>query len=219
VRLETKGRSITVLEPDWKMQIMSVITDPNIAFVLLLLGIYGILFEFWNPGAIAPGVVGGISLIVALTALAVLPVSYGGLGLLLLGIALMLAETFSPGFGVAGLGGIVAFALGALFLFEPSETTIPIAVSWQLIVTMTLLSAGFFLGVLGFAVKARKRPVQTGAEEMIGLSGEVTSWHENQGRVRVHSEIWAAQSDQTLAKGQKVTVVARSGLTLTVRAA
>ena len=102
VRLETKGRSVVELKPDWKMQLMSAITDPNIALILLMIGIYGILFEFWSPGAIAPGVIGGICLIVALTALAVLPVNYAGLALLLFGVALMVAEAFTPGFGIAG---------------------------------------------------------------------------------------------------------------------
>ena len=102
VRLETKGRSVVELKPDWKTQVMSVIADPNIALILLMIGIYGILFEFWNPGAVAPGVVGGICLLVALAALSVLPVNYAGLALLLFGIALMVAEAFMPGFGIVG---------------------------------------------------------------------------------------------------------------------
>lgn len=217
-RLETKGRSVVEIKPDWKMQLMSTITDPNIAVILLMIGIYGILFEFWNPGAIAPGVIGGISLILALTALAVLPLNYAGLALLILGIALMVAEAFSPGFGIAGLGGIAAFALGALFLFDPEQSDIPIAVSWQVVAGLTALSAGFFAGVLGFAVRARHRPVRTGAERMIGSSGEVVSWAENSGRVHVDGEFWEARSSQGLAKGQKVRVISRTGLTLTVEA-
>ena len=136
-----------------------------------MIGIYGILFEFWSPGAIAPGVIGGICLIVALTALAVLPVNYAGLALLLFGIALMVSEAFTPGFGIAGLGGIAAFAVGALFLFDPAQSDIPIAVSWQVVAGMAVLSAAFFAGVMGFAVRARHRPVRTGAEQMIGSSG------------------------------------------------
>ena len=215
-RLDLKGRGVVELKPDWKMQVMSAITDPNIALILLMIGIYGILFEFWSPGAIVPGVVGGICLIVALTALAVLPVNLGGLGLLLLGIALMVAEAFSPGFGVVGLGGIVAFVVGALFLFDPAEADIPIRVSWQLVAGMAVLSAGFFAGVLGFAVRARRRPVRTGAEEMIGITGEVVSWSGEEGRVHVHGEVWAARSGKSLTKGQKVRVVGRTGLTLSV---
>jgi membrane-bound serine protease (ClpP class) len=216
MRLETKGRSVVELKPDWKMQVMSAITDPNIALILLMLGIYGILFEFWTPGVIAPGVVGGISLIVALTALSVLPVNLGGLALLLFGIALMVAEAFTPGFGIMGLGGIVAFVVGALFLFDPAEADIPIRVSWQVVAGMAALSAAFFVGVLGFAARARRRPVRTGAEEMIGSTGEVVSWTDVEGRVLVHGEIWAARSSQSLARGQKVRVVSRAGLTLSV---
>jgi membrane-bound serine protease (ClpP class) len=216
VRLDTKGRGITEMKPDWKLQVMSAIADPNIALILLMIGIYGILFEFWSPGAIAPGVIGGISLILALTALSVLPVTLAGLALLLLGIALMLAEAFTPGFGIAGLGGIVAFVMGALFLFDPAEADIPIKVSWQVVASLALLSAGFFAGVLGFAVKARRRPVRTGAEAIIGSTGEVTGWEGEEGRVHVLGEIWAAHSGRSLAKGQKVRVVGRTGLTLHV---
>jgi membrane-bound serine protease (ClpP class) len=215
-RLETKGRNVVELKPDWKMQVMSVITDPNIALILLMIGIYGILFEFWSPGAIAPGVIGGISLILALTALAVLPVNYAGLALLVFGIALMVAEAFSPGFGIAGLGGLAAFALGALFLFDPEQSDIPIAVSWQVVAGLAALSAVFFAGVLGFAVRARRSPVRAGAEVMIGGRGEVVSWGETSGRILLDGELWEAQSSQRLAKGQKVRVAGRTGLMLAV---
>lgn len=216
IRLDTKGRSVVELKPDWKMQVMSAITDPNIALILLMIGIYGILFEFWSPGAVAPGVVGGICLIVALAALSLLPVNYAGLALLLFGLALMVAEAFHPSFGIVGLGGIVAFAIGALFLFDPAQSDIPIAVSWQVVAGLAALSAAFFAGVLGFAVQARQRPVRTGAEQMIGSTGEVVSWLENAGRVHVNGELWDAQSSGSLVKGQKVRIVGRAGLTLAV---
>jgi membrane-bound serine protease (ClpP class) len=219
IRLDTKGRSAVELKPDWKMQLMSAITDPNIALILLMIGIYGILFEFWSPGAIAPGVIGGICLIIALTALAVLPVNYAGLALLLFGVALMVAEAFTPGFGIAGLGGIAAFAIGALFLFDPAQSDIPIAVSWPVVAGMAVLSAGFFAGVMGFALRARRRPVRTGAEQMIGSTGEVVSWTETTGRIHVNGELWEARSRQSLAKGQRVRVVGRAGLTLDIEAA
>ena len=218
VRLQTNGRNVVELKPDWKMELMSAITDPNIALILLMIGVYGILFEFLSPGAIAPGVIGGICLIVALTALAVLPVNYAGLALLLFGIALLVTEAFTPGFGIAGLGGIVAFSVGALFLFDPAQSDIPIAVSWQVVVGMALLSAAFFAGVLGFAAQARQRPVRTGAEQMIGSVGEVVSWTEDVGRVHINGEMWQARSKQSLSKGQKVRVVSRTGLTLIVEA-
>ena len=216
VRLDTKGHAVVELKPDWKMQIMSVISDPNIALILMMIGIYGILFEFWNPGAVAPGVIGGICLLVGLAALSVLPVNYAGLALLLLGIALMVAEAFMPSFGIVGLGGIAAFALGALFLFDPDQSDIPIQASWQVVAGLTAVSATFFLGVLGLAMRARRRPVITGSEEMIGSTGEVVHWAGGTGRVHVHGEIWAAESGAMLATGQKVRVVGRTGLTLAV---
>ena len=216
VRLDTKGSSVIELKPDWKMQLMSAITAPNIALILLMIGIYGILFEFWSPGAVAPGVIGGICLIVALTALAVLPVNYAGLALILFGIALMAAEAFVPGFGIAGLGGIAAFAVGALFLFDPAQSDIPIAVSWHVIAVMAILSAAFFAGVLGFAVRARHRPVRIGDEQLIGRTGKVVSWTENVGRIFIDGETWEARSNQALSIGQSVRVVSRTGLTLTV---
>jgi membrane-bound serine protease (ClpP class) len=195
---------------------MQVISDPNVALILMTIGIYGILFEFWNPGAMVPGVIGAICLIVALAAFSVLPVNYAGLALLILGIALMVAEAFVPSFGIVGLGGIAAFALGALFLFDPEQSDIPIQASWQVVAGLTALSAALSLGVLGFALRARLRPVLTGAEEMLRTTGEVVDWAGGQGRVHVHGEIWAAESGAMLAAGQKVRVTGRNGLILTV---
>jgi membrane-bound serine protease (ClpP class) len=219
VTLATKGHSVIEAKSDWKMEFMSTITDPNVAFILLLIGIYGILFEFWSPGAVAPGVIGGICLIVALTALSLLPVSYGGLALLLFGMAMMVAEAVSPGFGIVGLGGIVAFVLGAVFLFDPGEIDIRFGVAWPLIAGAAAASAAFFMGILGFALRARTRAVRTGAEAMVGSSGQVVSWGTGEGRVLVSGEIWAARGAQDLAAGQKVRVVGRVGLVLTVEAA
>lgn len=219
VKLKTKGLRVVEMKSDWRTQVMAIITDPNVAFILLLFGVYGILFEFMSPGAVAPGVIGGISLIVALTALSVLPVNYGGLALLLLGIALMVLEASAPTFGALGLGGIVAFVVGALFLFEPAEGNANFAVAWPLIAGAAATSALFFAGILGFAIRARRRPVRTGAEEMIGSTGEVENWANGTGHVRVHGEIWAAQSRQSFTIGQKVRVVGLAGLTLTVEKA
>jgi membrane-bound serine protease (ClpP class) len=115
-----------------------------------------------------------------------------------------------------GLGGIVAFALGALFLFDPEQSDIPIRVSWQVVASLTAVSAVFFAGILGFAARARSRPVRTGAEQMIGSTGEVVSWAGDEGRIQVHGEIWVARAGQGLAQGQRVRVVSRTGLTLVV---
>jgi membrane-bound serine protease (ClpP class) len=161
-------------------------------------------------------VIGGICLIVALAAFSVLPVNYAGLALLLFGIALMVAEHFLPSFGIVGLGGIAAFAIGALFLFDPDQSDIPIQASWPVIAGLTALSAAFTLGALGLALRARRRPVLTGAEEMIGAAGEVVDWTGGVGRVRVRGELWAAQAGATLAPGQKIRVTGRTGLVLDV---
>jgi membrane-bound serine protease (ClpP class) len=154
---------------------------------------------------------------VALTALTVLPLSYGGLALLLFGIALMVGEAFAPSFGILGLGGIIAFVLGAFFLFDPAEAQFGSGIAWPLIAAAAVTSAAFFIGVAGFALKARRRAVRTGAEEMIGSAGEVINWADGHGQVRVHGEIWAARSDQSLAGGHRVRVIGREGLTLLVQ--
>jgi membrane-bound serine protease (ClpP class) len=216
VRLETKGQAVVELKPDWKAQFMSAISDPNVALILMMIGIYGLFFEFWNPGVVAPGVIGGICLIVGLAALSALPVNYAGLALLVLGVLLMAAEALIPGFGAIGLGGVVAFALGALFLFDPEQSDIPIQASWQVVAGLTAVSAAFFLGVLGMAVRARHRPVLTGGAEMIGSVGEVVYWSGGTGRIRVRGELWSAESGAILAEGQKVRVVGRTGLVLAV---
>ncbi len=216
-RLATKNAETIAVEPDWRMRILSVITNPNIAFLLLLAGIYGILFEFWNPGAIVPGVIGGISLLLALAALAVLPVSYAGLGLLLLGIVLMTIEALTPGIGALGVGGIVAFVAGGVFLFDPAGADIAFRVTWPVLASTAGASAAFFVLALGYAMRARRRKVVSGSEQMIGIEGRVVAWDGLAGSVRVHGEIWRARADAPLAPGDDISVVSREGLTLTVR--
>jgi membrane-bound serine protease (ClpP class) len=217
VKLETRGRRVVEIEADWKTRFLSAITDPNIAFILLLIGIYGILFEFWSPGAIAPGVIGGISLIVALAALSVLPVNFAGLALLLLGIAFMVAEAFTPGIGLLGLGGLVAFVIGALFLFDPVAPDVPLEISRPLIAGAAIASAAFLVGVLGLAVSARRRPVHSGADTMINSTGEVLAWSDGKGEVWIQGERWLARSDSPLNVGDKVRILRRTGLTLSVQ--
>jgi membrane-bound serine protease (ClpP class) len=208
------GRS--AYEPDLTTRALAVISDPNLAFILLLIGIYGILLEFWTPGVYFPGVIGAISLIVALMALSTLPVQYAALSLLLLGIGLMIGEVFTPGIGALGIGGLVAFVAGAFFLFEPSGADIKIAVSWPLILGAAAATAAFFLFVGGAAIKARHRPPATGAEAMIGSIGRVIDWQDLAGNIRIHGEIWAARGDRPLQPGTSVRVVKREGLTLIV---
>lgn len=209
--LNTDGLMLETVAPDWRNRLLATLTDPNIAYILLLIGLYGLIFEFANPGAIVPGVVGALCLLIALFAFQVLPVNYAGLALILLGVALMVAEAFVPSFGALGLGGMVAFVIGSIMLFD---TDIPgLAIARPLIGALALLSAGLLVLVLGMALKARRRPVVSGAEEMLGAVGEVLDAN---GRVRVHGELWQAQSDTPLHAGDEVRVTGRTGLILRV---
>jgi len=212
--LKTAGLQIVKIEPNWRVQILAAITNPNIAYLLLLLGIYGLIFEFINPGAIAPGVVGGIALLVGLYALNVLPINFAGVALLLLGIALMVAEAFMPSFGIVGIGGIIAFAIGSLLMFD---TDVPgFSLSWPAVALGTGVTAAFFLIAVAAAWRAHRRTVVTGEAALLGHSGRVVSWNGSQGFVHVQGEDWQAQSDAPLAPGQEVRVAARRDLTLIV---
>ncbi|MDP2787571.1 MAG: nodulation protein NfeD [Pseudomonadota bacterium] len=214
ITLDTAGLSITRVEPDWRSRLLAVIGDPGIAYILLLLGIYGLLYEFSNPGMLFPGVVGGICLLLALFALQMMPVSYAGLALIALGIAFMLAEAFLPSFGALGLGGIIAFVLGSVMLID---TDLPgYGISWALIVPLAATSALFSFAVGGMALRARRRPVLTGGEELPGMEGEALEDIDGEGWARVHGELWRVQSRVPLARGAKIRVTALHGLTLEV---
>jgi membrane-bound serine protease (ClpP class) len=214
--LATKDASLVTFTPDWRTQLLAVISDPNVAFILLMIGIYGILLEFWNPGHFVSGTVGAIALLLALMALTILPVHYGALGLLILGIVLMIAEALSGGSIVLGIGGILAFVVGAIFLFEGPGADISFAISLPLIIGLAVVTAALIFGVIAAALKARKRPAATGAEQLIGSVAQVVDWHSPHGSVRVHGEIWAARSERTLKPGDSVRVVGRDRLTLIV---
>jgi membrane-bound serine protease (ClpP class) len=217
--LATRGLAYETLLPDWRVRLIGIVTDPNVAYLLLILGFYGILFEIWNPGFVFPGVFGGIALLMALAALAVLPVSYAGLALIALGIALMIAEVLTPGVLVLGIGGVAAFIIGSVFLFDPEDVSLGFGVSWPVIAGAAVTTAAFMFLVLGLALRARRRPVVTGVEEMIGSAGRVVEWSGNSGRVHVHGETWqarAAQDRTPLSAGMKVRVVAVDGLTTIV---
>lgn len=217
-RISTQNHAIVTIEPDWRTRVLAAIADPNIAFILLMIGVYGLLFEFWSPGAFVPGVTGAICLVLGLTALSALPVSYGGLALVLLGLSLMVAEAFAPGFGVLGIGGLVAFVVGAIFLFDPTGSDIDLSIAWPVVIGAALSSLLIFSLIIGFAIRARQRPAVTGAEEMIGLEGEVVGWEGTRGAVRVHGEVWDARGPVSVKPGGHVRVVRRDGLTLTVEA-
>jgi len=214
VILDTSNAVIERVIPDWRSRLLSVIGDPSIAYILMLLGIYGLIYEFSNPGMMFPGVVGGICLLLALFALQVMPISYAGLALMILGIALMTAEAFVPSFGALGLGGLIAFVIGSVMLID---TDVPgYGIPWLLIVPVALVSGLFSFFVAGMAIKARARPVVTGAEEMIGARGEILEDLNHEGWARVHSEHWRVRSSVPLKRGDRVRVRARHNLILEV---
>jgi membrane-bound serine protease (ClpP class) len=208
------GAPIIELRPDWRNRFLAVITNPSVAYILLLLGIYGLLLEFYNPGVLVPGVTGAISLLLALYAFQLLPVNFVGVGLILLGIAFLTAEMFIPSFGVLGMGGALAFVVGSVMLMDTSvpEFTLP----WGLIAGVTVITVIFIAAIIGMALKARRRPIKGGAEEMIGALGEALEDFESRGWARVHSEIWQVNSATPVQRGQKVRVTGMDGLELTV---
>ena len=212
-RLATAGLDIVTQPPDWRTEFLMLVTNPNVAFILMLLGVYGLIFEFLNPGAVAPGLIGAISLIVALYALAFMPINYAGAGLVMLGVALMIAEVHIGAFGALGVGGIAAFVIGALLMF-PAEVP-GFTLSGGVIASTALGSAALLLLALA-AVLRRKQPVVTGHEALIGAEGETVSWQDGEGRVRVRGEIWLARAAVPLPAGSRVKIVGRDGLVLRV---
>lgn len=212
--LQTKDAALVTLEPDWRSEFLGIITNPNVAYILMLLGIYGLFFELSNPGGILPGVAGAIFILLALYAFQVLPVNYAGLGLILLGIAFMVGEVFMPSFGALGIGGAIAFAVGSLILMETDLEGY--TVSLPLVIALTLMSMGFFMVVMTMFLRQRRQPVVSGQEQMVGATGEALETFDSHGYVRVHSERWEAKALRPVVKGQPIRVCALEGLTVTV---
>jgi len=212
--INTTGLPLIKIDPDWRSRLLSVITNPNIAYILLLIGIYGLILEFSNPGAILPGTVGAICLLLALYAFQLLPINYAGMGLMLLGIVLMVAEAFEPSFGVLGIGGVTSFVIGSIILMDTDAPGFGIDIS--VIITFAFISAVIFIFVVGMAVKARRRPVVSGLEGLIGGEATVVNDFDHKGTVTIHSENWKAVSDTPLHKNQLVKVIDVKDLTLQV---
>jgi membrane-bound serine protease (ClpP class) len=215
-QLSTAGLRITNEPRDWRTELFTLITNPDVAFLLMLVGIYGLILEFFNPGAVAPGVIGSISLLVALYALAFIPINYAGFALVIVGIGLMLAEVHIGAFGTLGVGGIAAFVIGALMMFPARASGF--ALSGTVVIGAAIGSAILILLAFTALLRSRKRPVVTGGEALIGAEGETVAWDGDEGRVRVQGEIWRARSPAPLAAGKRVKVVGRDGLALRVEA-
>jgi membrane-bound serine protease (ClpP class) len=212
--LATKGLPVETLQPGWLIRFLSVITDPNVAVLLMLLGIYGLAFEFMSPGAVAPGVIGTISLLLGLYALNLLPIDYTGLALMLLGVIFLIVEAFNPT-AVLGAGGLAAFLLGAVMLFKVEAPGYRL--SWTIISVVAALLAGFSFVTGRFLWSARRAPARTGAQAMHGQPAEILDWSGRSGHVLAQGERWRAEGEGAFTTGERVEIAGARDLTLVVR--
>ncbi|MGB8870145.1 MAG: NfeD family protein [Rhodomicrobium sp.] len=215
--LSTAGIEVISVEPGFMTKALGAIANPNVALILMLIGTYGLIFELMSPGAIAPGVIGAICLVLGLFALSELPLDYAGLALVMLGIAFMAAEAFMPTFGILGFGGIAAFVIGAGMLVN---TNVPAyRVSYSVIATMAAVSAAFLILLMGYVWRSQRRKAVSGVEQLRGSEAVVMSWNDGEGYVWAQGERWHARGDKEFATGDKLTVEGLDGLTLIVSAA
>ena len=212
--METAVAPVIEVEVDWRTRFLGVITNPSVAYLLILVGIYALIFEFMNPGLVLPGVTGTIALLIAAYALQMLPVNYAGLALIVLGIGFMVAEAFLPAFGSLGIGGLISFVLGSIILID---TDMPgFEIPYALIGGVAAASAAFLIFAVGMLLRARRRPVVSGREEMTGAAGEALDDFDGEGWARVHGESWRVRSRVPVRRGQRLRVTAIDGLVLTV---
>ncbi len=212
--LHTAQLQLSEIVPDWRHEFLTIITNPNVAYILMLLGVYGLLMEFYNPGVGLPGIIGGISLITALYAFQLLPISYAGLALLALGIALMIAEALSPSFGILGFGGVVAFAFGSVLLIDSELPAFQIAL--PVIAAFSVFTAGVCIFALAMALRSRKAAVVSGTDMLIGQQALALNDFNGGGKVQLNGEIWNARSRDRIRAGSRVEVIAIEGLLLDV---
>lgn len=214
VILATAEAAIEAVVPDWRTKLLGFITNPNVASILMTLGMLGLIVELQSPGLIFPGVVGAICLLLAFYAFHLLPINYAGFALLVIGLALIMTEAFMPSFGVVGIGGLVAFVVGSVMLID---TDVPgYGVSWELIGSVSFIVGVSILLLATFFMRIRRRPVVAGPEHMIGDVGRVIDWQDGAGHVRTQGEVWQARADRPLDSGQSVRVTEIDGLRITV---
>ncbi|MBI5193336.1 MAG: nodulation protein NfeD [Nitrospirae bacterium] len=215
VRLDTKGVSIEEIPLGLRHRILNTLSNPNVAYILMILGIYGLFFELASPGAILPGVVGAICLILAFYAFQTLPVNYAGLALIILGVILFIAEIKIVSYGLLSVAGVIAMVMGSIMLMN---TDVPfLKISWMVILPAVLLTAVFFVFAVGMAVKAHKRRPVTGIEGLEGETGEAYTDIDSEGKIFIHGEIWNAKSDEAIMKGEKVKIIRMDGMWLIVK--
>ncbi|WP_372611246.1 nodulation protein NfeD [Halomonas sp.] len=210
--LDTANLTIERFDPDWRTQFLAVITNPNVAYFLMIIGFYGLIFELASPGSLVPGTIGIISLLLALFAFQVLPINFAGLALILVGMALIVGEALMPSFGILGIGGIAAFVFGSVILMDADN----LRISLPMIGGIALLAAGLMLWVITRFIGLRRRTPRTGQEELVGSEAKALEDFAGQGHVRLMGERWNARSTQPLSRGQSVRVTAVDGLTLEV---
>jgi membrane-bound serine protease (ClpP class) len=210
--LNLTGVEVIRIEPGLRTRLLATLTDPNVAYILILIGIWGLIFEFTHPGIFAPGVFGSICLLLGLFALSVIPINLAGLALTLLGIALMAAEAFVPSFGALGIGGVIAFLFGSMMTFD----TPGYRLAWPVIVGAAIVSFALVVLVLAMLVRVRRRPATSGDATLLGAKAKVLDWTGMEGEVQALGERWHARAENTLSIGQTVRVVERDGLTLRV---
>lgn len=217
ITLDTEALLIERIEPDWRNKFLSIIASPEILMLLIMIGVYGLWFEGSNPGAIVPGVVGVISLLLAAYALQVLPVNFAGLALIIVGISLIVAESFVPSFGALGVGGIAAFIFGSIMMFDSGIPGFGISITF--VVSFAVISGALLLWMVSYVVKLRRRGAVTGIELILGDSGTAMESFAGAGRVWLEGAPWAAVSKVPIEKDQQVVVTAIDGLTLEVEPA
>ncbi|WP_343498384.1 nodulation protein NfeD [Achromobacter denitrificans] len=216
VVLHTKGLRLLEREPDWRTRLLAVITNPNLALMLLMVGVYGLIFEFMSPGSLFPGILGAICLLIGLYALSALPLTYAGVALVLLGSALMVAEIFTPSVGILGVGGAISFVLGALLLVDTDMPAYEVSLPLVAGVAVASLGMTFLIGRL--ALRSRRAPIVSGVEALIGQRAKVLSWTGAQGYVAAAGERWRATGPTGLAAGDTAVIESAQGVTLRVRA-
>ena len=218
VTISSSNAHIEFIVPDWRYELLGILTDPNVALILLMIGFYGIVLEFYSPGIGVGAVTGIICLLLGAFALQMLPINYAGLALIIVGIALLVTEAFSPSFGVFGVGGVIAFVVGAIILMD---TDLPAyQISKPVIAGVAAVSVGVMVFVLGAAVRARRAKSASGKESMVGGRAEVVEDFQGKGRVRAFGEIWQAEGDPDVVfeKDRRVTITGFDGLTVQVAA-
>ena len=213
--VDTTNLQIESMPPDWRSKFLAFITDPNVAYLLMLAALYGLFFEFSNPGLILPGVAGVIALLLALYAFQLMPINYVGLALIVIGVGFMVLELYVTSYGAIGIGGIIAFIVGSIMLYDSNDPTF--RVTSTLIFAMSTITAAFFFLIIYMVIRSHKKIVITGQEALIGSEGTVIETGEGKITIRLMGEIWSAESNSMLAPGQHVKVVKSEGLTLTVK--